>query len=76
VCVCVGVMCKYVYICVPECTHKEMRHLGQEKEEGGGDVRWYKVIICVFFERWMNGVKIALICRGTVLPSGLMSVPG
>lgn len=35
-----------------------------------------EVIICVCFERWMNGVKIALICRGTVLPSGLMSVPG
>lgn len=35
-----------------------------------------EVIICVCFERWMNRVKIALICGGTVLPSGLMSVPG
>lgn len=52
---------------------KEIRHLGQERRSCS---RGCEVIICVCFERWMNGVKIALICRATVLPSGLMSVPG
>lgn len=55
---------------------EEMRRSGGAGEDGEGHARGCEVIICVCFERWMNGVKIALICRGTVLPSGLMSVPG
>ncbi len=48
----------------------------EEGRRGCVCARGCEVIICVCFERWMNRVKIALICRGTVLPSGLMSVPG
>ena len=49
---------------------------GGRGEDGEGHARRGEGIIWVCFERWVNGGKIALICRGTVLPSGLMSVPG
>ncbi len=79
---CMGVMFKNVYIYVSLNTHvhtwiirqRDEAFWGERQEEGCK--RRCKVIICVCFERWMNGVKIALICRGTVLPSGLMSAPG